>query len=41
MNLLGDRMQYISIFGVNVLNVDFKETIDIVNNFLKNIIWFL
>lgn len=35
MNLLGDRMEYVDIFGVKIFNIDFKEAIDIANRFLK------
>lgn len=35
MNLLGDRMEYVNIFGVKIFNIDFQEAINIVNRFLK------
>lgn len=35
MNLLGDRMEYVNIFGVKIFNIDFKEAINIANKFLK------
>lgn len=35
MNLLGDRMEYVNIFGVKIFNIDFQEAINIANRFLK------